>query len=161
MESQCTRLRVHPWCPFGVHDLSRTELSASTGLPRFNMPFELGLYLGAKEFGTRVQAGKQCLILDSERFRFRGFISDIGGQDVVAHSNEEAPAIRAVRDWLDSCRTAKSMALPSGGIIAGNYAFFRDQLPRLCKESNLLLEEVTYLDFVRLVRVWLDEERLS
>ena len=27
-------------CRFSIHDLSRTELSHSTGLPRFNMPLE-------------------------------------------------------------------------------------------------------------------------
>ncbi len=32
--------------PFGIHDISRTELNAN-GLPRFNMPLELGLFLGA------------------------------------------------------------------------------------------------------------------
>ena len=40
---------------FGLHDISRTELDSATGLPRFNMPLELGLFLGAKRFGT----GKQ------------------------------------------------------------------------------------------------------
>src|SRR5258708_9420368 len=42
-------------CRFGVHDISRTEPDAATGLPRFNMPLELGLFLGAKRYGR----GKQ------------------------------------------------------------------------------------------------------
>ena len=29
-------------CPYSVHDLSMTELDAASGLPRFNMPLELG-----------------------------------------------------------------------------------------------------------------------
>jgi hypothetical protein len=33
-----------------IHDLSRTEVGKA-GLPRFNMPFELGLMMGAKRFG--------------------------------------------------------------------------------------------------------------
>lgn len=44
-------------CRLGVHDISRTELNAA-GLPRFNMPFELGLFLGAKRFGNPVQRRK-------------------------------------------------------------------------------------------------------
>ena len=48
-------------CKFGVHDISRTELG-SNGLPRFNMPLELGLFLGAKEFDPTNK--KICLILD-------------------------------------------------------------------------------------------------
>jgi len=38
-------------CKFGIHDISRTELSEGSGLPRFNMPLELGLFLGAARFG--------------------------------------------------------------------------------------------------------------
>src|SRR5258708_6812462 len=34
-------------CDFSLHDISRTELNPN-GLPRFNMPFELGLTLGRK-----------------------------------------------------------------------------------------------------------------
>jgi hypothetical protein len=33
-------------CRFSIHDLSRTELSPSTGFPRFNMPLELVSFLG-------------------------------------------------------------------------------------------------------------------
>ncbi len=36
-------------CPRSIHDLSRIE-PGENDLPRFNMPFELGLALGAKRF---------------------------------------------------------------------------------------------------------------
>lgn len=48
---------------YGIHDLSRTELDSLHGLPRFNMPLELGLFLGAKEFGGKAQKNKMCLVL--------------------------------------------------------------------------------------------------
>ena len=41
-------------CPRSIHDLSRIE-PGENDLPRFNMPFELGLALGAKNSGI-VQA---------------------------------------------------------------------------------------------------------
>ena len=31
-----------------IHDISRTELDSTFQLPRFNMPLELGIFLGAK-----------------------------------------------------------------------------------------------------------------
>jgi hypothetical protein len=37
---------------YGIHDISRVELDDAHGLPRFNMPFELGLDLGCKRFGA-------------------------------------------------------------------------------------------------------------
>ncbi len=33
---------------FGVHDISRTSLDSRNKLPRFNMPLELGVFIGAK-----------------------------------------------------------------------------------------------------------------
>lgn len=51
-------------CRYGIHDISRTEVAADTGLPRFNMPLELGL------------------ILDRARYRYQQFCSDIAGQDI-------------------------------------------------------------------------------
>ena len=38
-------------CKFSIHDVSRTELDPNTSLPRFNMPLELGMFLGARRFG--------------------------------------------------------------------------------------------------------------
>ncbi len=40
-------------CRYGIHDISRTELDITTELPRFNMPLELGLFLGAKAYGDK------------------------------------------------------------------------------------------------------------
>lgn len=48
---------------FGIHDISRTELDPSTNLPRFNMPLELGVFIGAKQYGSSKQKNKNSLIL--------------------------------------------------------------------------------------------------
>ncbi len=45
--------RIIKDCPLGIHDISKTEADPNTSLPRFNMPFELGLFLGAKKFGGK------------------------------------------------------------------------------------------------------------
>jgi len=33
--------------------------------PWLNMPFELGLFLGARRFGAKLQRDKQCLVLEA------------------------------------------------------------------------------------------------
>ncbi len=99
-------------CGFGIHDISRTDADSVTGLPRFNMPLELGLFLGAKRFGGAQQKLKICLILDVERYRYQKFISDIAGQDIAAHSGDNRTVIRIVRDWLSSATPKSSF---SGG----------------------------------------------
>ena len=55
-------LRIIEQCTYGIHDISAVGLSTGTNLPRFNMPLELGLYLGCKRFGGETQRWKACLI---------------------------------------------------------------------------------------------------
>ena len=87
-------------CRYGIHDISRTELDEDSGLPRFNMPLELGVFLGAKKFGIDEQKRKNCLILDKEQYRYQQFISDIAGQDIQAHHNNPEEMVTVVRNWL-------------------------------------------------------------
>ena len=75
-------------CRFGINDLSAVTLDPATGLPRFNMPLELGLFLGCKRFGPANQAKKRCLILDGDPYRYRAFLSDVAGQDIRSHGAE-------------------------------------------------------------------------
>ena len=87
-------------CRLGIHDLSRVTLDRDTRLPRFNMPLELGAFLGAKYFGINRQKRKSCLVLDSEKYRYQKFISDIAGQDIQGHGNDPRRLTGIVRNWL-------------------------------------------------------------
>jgi hypothetical protein len=139
-------------CRLSIHDLSRVEIDKSTKLPRFNMPLELGAFLGAKHYGAGVQKKKACLILDREKYRYQKFISDIAGQDIKAHDNNPKIVIRVVRDWL---RTYSQVSIPSGSVIWSRYQVFESDLPLLCKELNLNLKELIFNDYVLLVSRWL------
>jgi len=141
-------------CRFGIHDISRTELDTETRLPRFNMPLELGLFLGAKRFGSRKHRLKTCLILDVERYRYQKFVSDIAGQDIAAHHGNPDDAIKAVRDWL-SAATSHSVRIPGGAAIARRYRTFRDVLPAACDIVMLRPDELTFSDYVVQVEEWL------
>lgn len=141
-------------CKFGIHDISRTELHSATGLPRFNMPLELGMFLGAKRFGRAEQKNKVCLILDTERYRYQKFISDISGQDISAHHGKPEQAIKLVRDWLSNA-TSKSVRIPGGTAIAQRYVLFRQELPKMCVKLRLKEHELTFNDYVVQVEEWL------
>lgn len=137
---------------FGIHDLSRTEPSAE-GLPRFNMPLELGLFLGAKRFGSPRDRQKQCLILDVERYRFQRFISDIAGQDVHDHGAEPRRAVREVRNWL---RTAsRRRGIPAASSIWSHYQRFTTDLPQLSEELGVDANDLTFLDRTEVIGHWL------
>ena len=139
-------------CRLSIHDLSRVEIDKGTKLPRFNMPLELGAFLGAKHFGSGTHKKKACLILDSEKYRYQKFISDIAGQDIKAHENSPKTAIRVVRDWL---RAYSQVSIPSGSVIWSRYQVFEGDLPLLCKELKLNLKELIFNDYVLLVSRWL------
>ena len=147
-------------CRWGIHDLSRTEPNAE-GLPRFNMPFELGLFLGANRFGDRWQREKSCLVLDRDRFRFQRFISDIGGQDVVAHDDQPVQIIAAVRDWLSAELRHESPRLAGAGAITARFARFQSELPAICEASEREAGSLTYPEYCAAVADWLTEEERS
>lgn len=140
-------------CSYGIHDLSRTELDPAHSLPRFNMPFELGLYVGCKWFGNKTQQAKSCLILDRAPHRYQKFISDISGQDVYYHDNEPAQALGLVRNWLRT--ESKRTGIPGKAAIWKRYGQFQLELPSICQKFKIQVDELTFSDYMHIVTEWL------
>lgn len=136
-----------------IHDISRTQLDKINKLPRFNMPLELGIFLGARKFGGKAHSNKTCLILDKDRYRYQKFISDIAGQDIRAHAGKPEKAISSVRNWIAA--NARGVAIPGAGTITSRYRKFQKQLPVMCQELGWDLEEISHPDFEHLVSRWL------
>jgi hypothetical protein len=143
-------IRLIRECGHGIHDISRTELDPDHQLPRFNMPFELGLFLGAQRFR---HYRKRCLILDRERFRYQKFLSDISGQDPRSHQNDPARAVEAVRDWL--AEELHSVRMPGGREIYHRYLRFQQAYHGLCRELRLDHARFHFNDYCRVIREWL------
>jgi hypothetical protein len=141
-------------CRFGIHDLSRTSLDSRHRLPRFNMPLELGLFLGARRYGPGKHRRKVCLILDRDRYRYHVFCSDIAGQDIREHANDVALALAAVRNWLQTHLPPRER-LPGPASIANRYLEFRRQLPYMCRLNGLRPAELSFLDYRNLLVAWL------
>lgn len=147
--------RIIADCPYGIHDISKTEPDIASGLPRFNMPFELGLFFGAKQFAAKHRR-KKILVLDRERYRYQQFISDIAGQDIHAHDGDVERLIMEVAAWLrDELREPR---IPGGRVIAGEYGRFQLIAPRLCETKQLDPSEITFNDFCAVVVEWLAAE---
>jgi len=64
-------------CRYGIHDISRTEFDTVNQLSRFNMPLELGIFLGARRFGSGRHKSKNCLVLDREPYRYQKFMDTL------------------------------------------------------------------------------------
>ena len=150
--------RIIRECRHGIHDISRTEMDPVEKLPRFNMPLELGLFLGAREFGTGRQKQKRSLILDVERYRYQRFCSDIAGQDIKAHDGGAEKAARAVRNWLATSLDG-SVLLPSAGKMVDRYSTFLANLPGICARFHLDPDDLQFVELRTLVEEWVDQNR--
>ena len=86
---------------YAIHDLSRLQSNTAGEYFRLNMPFELGLDVGCRLYRSGQSAGKRCLILEAERYRYQAAISDISNSDIASHSNEPVKLVTEVRNWLN------------------------------------------------------------
>lgn len=76
-----------------IHDLSRIE--ASRGIPRFNMPLELGIALHR----ARVSKGKHIVhVFESRRYRAQRSTSDINRIDPQIHHGTAKGVMAALRN---------------------------------------------------------------
>jgi hypothetical protein len=126
-------------CGLGIHDLSRVRLTSPTDLPRFNMPFECGVFYGARRFGAQAQRRKRFLLLDQEPFQYQKTMSDVAGLDPRAHGNDPEKLIACIRDFL-----AEGLdPMPMGPTrISALYREFLLALPSLTANAEVTLAEI-------------------
>lgn len=124
---------------YSIHDLSRTELNADE-LPRFNMPFELGLAIGAKRFGNR-RHDDRIKIMVNQPYRLPAYLSDLGGNDPSAHRNKPESLIKIVRDFLHVDPTGR--ILPGPAHLAKAFNDFNAKLPLMAGEIDHDIDEIS------------------
>jgi hypothetical protein len=136
-------------CRFGIHDLSRTEMN-SNALPRFNMPFELGIFFGAKKFGNDQQKTKVALVLEKQKYLYQQYISDLNGIDTQAHENDPEKAIKIVRNWLQSASGRKT--IDGHMVIINDYNHFRNVVLRIAVQKfGLEINDLHFNDYCLMV----------
>jgi hypothetical protein len=139
-------------CALSIHDISRTELDADSGLPRFNMPLELGADLGLRIAGPLAQRRRRTLILDAMAHRYDRMLSDISGMDIEAHASDPRQVIRHVRDWLNVNRRDGMAILPGASAIYGDYQAYFSIVPDIIEDLRLdPHDHLPHGDFLHLV----------
>lgn len=106
---------------FAIHDLSRSQAQNPGEYYRLNMPFELGIDVGCRLFGRGRWAGKKCLILETERYRYQAALSDMSNSDIAVHNKEPVKALTEVRNWLN---IEASLRAPGPSRIWGEFTDF-------------------------------------
>ncbi|TAD86417.1 MAG: hypothetical protein EAY75_08505 [Bacteroidetes bacterium] len=140
---------------FSIHDLSRSRPMQINDLPRFNMPYELGLDVGCAEFGGKKYQGKRILILETEPYHYQKVLSDIAGQDIESHANNPETMIRKVRNWFSTADP--SNAYPSANRVWIVYnQFYADMTKNLVSKDFTLaeVEDMPTSDFIKFSKEW-------
>lgn len=138
-------------CDVGIHDLSRTQLDLD-GRPRFNMPFELGFFLGAKEFGGKRNRSKHTLVMVKERHAMGAYLSDLAGLDPLAHGDDPRRVIKHVRDTLAHFLTgtagpgAADPVLPGPLRIIARFQQFKRDLAAIAEQRDFDMVTFNVLD---------------
>lgn len=139
-----------------VHDLSRVQLTPA-GLPRFNMPFEFGLYQGARRFGGKRRRAKTALAMIETNYMLPVYLSDVAGSDPESHGGQPREMIRIVRNYLH--RRPDGSPLPGAAHILAEFNRFKSELPRMAAALNIASHELDplrdYRDYLSLLTEFL------
>lgn len=146
-------------CRYGIHDISRVTLDETHNLPRFNMPFEYGVFYGSQRFGDSEDNKKCSLVLEKEAYSYQKFLSDIAGIDVVAHNNNKDTLITSIRDWLHT--SSKRKTIPNSNQIVTRFNLFQIYIKKLCSDDNTNYDEMTFADLVVNMSDWLKYTKLD
>ena len=123
-------------------------------LPRFNMPYELGLDIGSIEYGSRKLKSKKILILESEKYHYLKVISDISGQDISSHDDDPKKLLSRVITWFES------ISPPIGGYgVTHVWTSYNKCLAEIANilSSNYTEDEIknmTIAPFIKYVKDW-------
>lgn len=149
-------------CNYSIHDISRNKIDRKTKFARFNMPFELGLFISCKYFGRGKQKVKDYLILDKDEYSYRHYLSDISGKDVCKHENKSLMVLLAVNDWLGQKRRNNS-GNPRDYIgslsIQEYYKEFLKHFPVLCRDGKADINNLTYNEYIYITSKWLERKK--
>ncbi len=124
-------------CGASVHDLSRVKASGKPPLPRFNMPFELGLALGIH------QKKHAWFIFESAPHRVSRSLSDLAGYDAEIHDGKPEGVLRAVTNAFGASR----QTVRHNDLVT-LWRALRDVAPRIEKERGSLFKTAAFADLV-------------
>jgi hypothetical protein len=136
---------------FSIHDLSRIQLSK--GIPRFNMPVELGLAL----YRSHVTRGRhRVYVFESKSYRAQRSTSDINGIDPQIHNGTAKGVMAGLRNIFRQPRNVTTV--PE---MLMSYRAVRKRLPelRLNAGGQSLFQASVFQDLIAFAAL-LESEKL-
>jgi hypothetical protein len=115
------------------------------------MPFELGVFFGAKHFGDTKQNRKNALIPERDKYVYQQFISDLNGIDTKAHNNDPVTALTRVHSWLNTV-SRRTKTIPGEALLRRQYNEFNGLLPDLAAETGYTVDTLPFLNLLDIVQ---------
>lgn len=144
---------------FSIHDLSRCQANAVGEHFRLNMPFELGIDYGCRQYFGQGRDAKRFLILEEQRYRYQAALSDISGSDIQAHKGSYELAVKKVRNWLVNVAGANGVG-PTA--IFQHYTDFQEwywEMKRTAGASDDDIREYPTSEVLDAMHEWIAEGR--
>ena len=141
---------------WGIHDLSRIKAKKKGEFYRMNMPFELGVDIGAKLF-SKDHEEKKVLIIAEEPFHHQIGLSDLSNSDIRYHKSEAETLAHEVRNWF---RESGLKSVPPGsGVWADFNAFMSDfEIKREAEGyKDADIRNMPVPEFIDFIHLWVDE----
>jgi hypothetical protein len=132
---------------YSIHDLSRVQLThTAPRVPRFNMPFELGLSVAwARERPHR----HTCFVFESVKRRGHKSLSDMAGTDFNIHSDSSQGVMRELCSAF--VRQSQRPTVPN---MMRHFTLLNAAIPKLLLNNgtNSVFEARTFDDLVLLAK---------
>ena len=114
-------------CDCSFHDLSRVEVAATVeAVPRFNMPFELGL-----AYHHSTVSSHKCFLFEADHRRLERTLSDLKGVDSYEHRNE----VKLLFSGLSSALVTED-PMPTVLEMQAVYEMIADALPQIKQDAG-------------------------
>jgi len=147
---------------YSIHDLSRLQSRRRNEFYRMNMPFELGIEYGCRQFGPDHFRNKRCLILEKSRHDYAKALSDLAGVDIKSHQDKPEDLILAMRDWF--FETVGLRNIDSRTVIWYKFTDFTSSFYNTRKNqgySDEDIEDMSVPEYMHFIQEWLKDQRVT
>ncbi|MFT3796683.1 hypothetical protein [Flavobacterium sp.] len=134
---------------YSIHDLSRAKSSSGNEYFRLNMPFELGIDYGCKQYHSKkIYRTKKFLIFEGEKDSMRHALSDMAGTDCRSHKNDAEMIVTEIRNWLSG--DIEDLLPPS--VLWDDYMIFYTDFYAHYRKKKFQHEEINRLPLPEFLR---------
>ena len=140
-------------CDYGIHDISNVRKSKKTKLPRFNMPFELGLDMMCK-YPNNIS---NILVLDGKNRNFEKCLSDLKGSDISAHCNRDTQLAILLRNFFISKFHLTNQKSPKEILYSYKLYFTTWLLEEMNQKGFCKKDTIEMFEYKELVRKYFNE----